>query len=135
MVGNSSAEKALPSVGDGDDQLSIRLRCAHTHAAAVRKLDGIAEQVDHHLLDTRLVGVGLADVVGHVLFQLHAGLDQRADGVTAGGDQFLHIERLGIHIHPTRLDLRQIQQIVDHSQEVIRCTIHLLEVFLLLIGK
>ena len=82
---------------------------------------GIAEQVDQALAHFGLVGIHVADsaVLADNQFKTIAFPgQQRADG---GGDiarHFGHLERFGVYFHLFRLDLGQVEDIVDEAQKM-----------------
>src|SRR5437899_1169526 len=92
---------------------------AHHHFAALGELDCIAHQVEydlaqpHRVAEQRIGGVG-PDFIGE-LEALSVGPErQRFHGVAQGLAQG---ERDGLDLQPPRLDLREIQNIVDDRQE------------------
>ena len=63
--------------------------------------------------------------------------DQRLDRVPHIGDQFCHVECLQVQLHLARLDLGQVQDVVDQPQQMSRRIIdarQVLGLFLLSLG-
>jgi len=88
------AGDARPAVLNRDRQLPVRAPRPHLHPALVGKPSGIAQQIDDHLADARLVAVHLA----------HPRLDVGMKIEALAGEQGLdHIEGfIDDHFHPAR---------------------------------
>ena len=96
------------------------------------ELHRVAEQVDDDLLEAELVGLHQADVVGHLHGELdavlHGSLADDRDGVVQGGG---HGEDCRLQPHLARLDLGQVQDLVEQLQEVSARAVDVAEVLLL----
>ena len=103
------------------------------HNAMLGELVGVAHQIEQRLADSRLVGVHLADILRTVEDDLVAVLGRRGgDGGDHIVDQRRDGEGLDVHVHPAGFDLRQVQDVVDELQQVVRRAQHALERFELL---
>ncbi len=86
---------------------------------AAAELDGIADQVDEHLAQARRVGQHLqreARVDEQLQVDLVAGR-HRQQRVADAFDQFVQCQRLALQIQSPRLDLREVEDLVDDAQE------------------
>tara|TARA_B100000700_G_scaffold313296_1_gene398114 strand:+ start:611 stop:1018 length:408 start_codon:yes stop_codon:yes gene_type:complete len=81
------------------------------------------------------MGVCLAYFRSDYLPELNAFLDQWIDCVTRRGDCFAHADRCSIHVHATGFDLRQVEQVVDHGQEIAGRLIDLVQVLAIAVGQ
>ncbi len=99
------------------------------HFAPLGELDGIADQVDQHLLE--LVGVCLQS--GQVV--LDPGRQCQATGFCL---HLHHVDQLGnqrsgaggvdLQLHAPGLDLRQVENVVDQAEQVLAVAVNLLRV-------
>ena len=94
---------------------------AQHHFAGSRELDGVAEHVQQHLPKTALIaeqhlGHGGSDMAGEL-----DALLRRADREQLGGiaDGFTRVELGAFEIEPPRLDLREVEDVVDDRRAVI----------------
>ena len=122
-----------PRVADGHHQLAGLPSCAQRDGATGgSELHRVAEQVDDDLLEAELVGLHQADVVGHLHGELdavlHGSLADDRDGVVQGGG---HREDCRLQPHLARLDLGQVQDLVEQLQQVSARAVDVAEVLLL----
>ena len=85
------------------------------------ELDGISHQVHEDLPDpARIADQGLRHVAGNAEQKLQALL-QRAEGEHAGriADDLAEIESDVLHLHFAGLDLREVEDVVDQSQQAV----------------
>ena len=90
-----------------------------TLAPVGRELDGVADQVEQHLLEPQLVGGDVGRRVRGVEAELHAVLagalahqrEHALDGVPRR-------EGRDVQLHPARLDLGQVEHVVEQGEEV-----------------
>ena len=127
---------ADPGVADLHHQLGVGGAGVHPHLAARGgELDRVAEQVVHHLLEFALVGtnfqVGGLDVVGEGEV---APLAERADHVAHLSERRGHGERLVGELHPPRLDLAEVEHVVDQLEQVAPRGVDVLQALLPLRG-
>src|SRR5262249_6537712 len=113
-----SGRNTNPCIRDRDHQVCTLLYSPQAHLSCFRKLQCIAEEVDDNLAQPGLVRVGLSDLVGDLVQQLHSRLDQRTHRLTAGHQQLFDLELGRFHLHPSSLDLGKVQNVVDQVQEV-----------------
>ena len=119
LVGLGDADAG---VGDGDgDVVAVAPRGEPDGAARGREGDGVAQQVEQHLLDALLVGHHPTDVGRAV--ELH--LQGLAPGPLAG--QVEDTDQHGVQVHGVQLeghgaglDGGQVQDIADHRGQVLR---------------
>ena len=109
------------SVAHGDAQwLSIRLHLDDDgDHATLGELERVPDEVDEHLLHARRVGVNGSDRIGNVRTQRNgavAGLPLELRECLA--DQRIEHDGRQIERHPPRLDLGQVQDVVDQPEEV-----------------
>ena len=97
--------------------------------ALARELVGVAQQVEQALLYLGLVGaeaanIGWADHFDDILTLVCQRLDNRQHLLK----QSLNVYRLDEDIHLSGLDLRQVENVVDQSQQMPAGTFDLLQV-------
>jgi len=130
---------ADPGVANREDELvgppfEDTRRDLHEDLAASRELDGIADEVRENLAKARHVS-------GHEL--RHARLDEvaevqpllrgrRAEQVESSFDALVEIERLRLEIEPARLDLREVEDVVDQHEQHVAALPHRFDEFTLL---
>ena len=86
-----------------------------------RVADGIAEQVEERLFQASAVGDHLADIVGAVEGEHDPLVAAALPGeVKDAGHHVVDVHRLQIEREPSRLDHRQVQDIVDQAEELAR---------------
>src|SRR5882762_10945848 len=88
-------------------------------AAFGSELDGVGQQVQEHLLHLALVGADRT----HPLVDRAAERDAAAAGPLADQGQRVvdgarEIEVCRLQLHPPRLDLREVEDVVDEREEV-----------------
>ena len=85
-----------------------------------RELDGVGEQVDQDLLDGALVGDDVGKISRHAADQVDAGLAraQRHQVAAAVPITGAGVERLRRDLEVATLDLRHVENAVDHRQQV-----------------
>src|SRR5690606_5529916 len=87
--------------------------------AVLGELGAVAEQIEQALLDLGQIRPEFPYVIRTAHLELVVVLgDQRADDRLYFAHQSRQVEGLDINIHPTRLDLRQIEDVVDNSEQV-----------------
>src|SRR3990170_3602862 len=121
-------------IGDRHRHRPAVQRRAHGDLASLRsELDRVGQKVEQHLLDLALVGHDLTDPRVHVDLEPDAvargALPDERQRVVERGWQ---VEGLGLQLHPARLDLRQVENIVDQREEVLPGGQDVIEVLLLL---
>ncbi len=91
----------------------------HAHRALVGELDGVAEEVDQHLPQAGAVGV---KHLGHAVVDLKPQFQPLGGGL--GRDhrhgvfkECANLERLRIEFELARLQLGEIQDVVDHTEQ------------------
>src|SRR5690606_25653091 len=86
------------------------------YLAVSREFGAVAEQVEKTLLDLGQIRSELADVIRADYLELVVVLgDQRANDRLYFAHERCQIERLEINVHPARLDLRQVENVIDDS--------------------
>src|SRR5262249_36311935 len=99
-----------------------------------RELHGIGQEVEEHLLHLALVGHHLADARVHVHREPDAvargPLLDKGEGVVEGRGK---VEGQRLQLHAPRLDLGEVEDVVDEGEEVLARGQDVLEVFLLLL--
>ena len=92
---------------------------ADHHLAFGRELDGIAAQVDQHLLQAQ-------DVADQAARQRGVDLEQHLDGLVGGTggedraqppDELVRVEGLRVQQHLSGFDLREVQDVVEQPQQ------------------
>ena len=89
------------------------------HLALLRELDRVREQVEQHLPQPGRVA---DDPCRHAVVDEAAELDvllggARRDDVERALDALAEIERLALELEPARLDLREVEDVVDDAQQ------------------
>ena len=107
----------------------------YSHFSFLGELERVAQQVDDDLPHPGLVRIGHPDVVGDLGDQDHAGFHQKTDRFASGGDQALDIKTPVSDLHPSGLDFRQVEKVVDQAQQVIRALSDLHQVLPVPLGK
>ena len=122
-------------VGHGDlDHPVDRRRPDLDPPALRRELDRIGQQVQDHLPDLPLVGADLLQP----LIDGQAQCDATPPGPLAHQGQGV-VERRGqvevrqFQLHPARLDLGQVEDVVDQGQEVLSRGVDVLQILVLLL--
>ena len=90
----------------------------------------VAHEIEQRLADSGLVGMHLADILRTVDDDFVAVL--RRHGADRGDyvvDQRRDGEGLDVHVHPAGFDLRQVQNVVDEFQQMVRRTQYALQRF------
>src|SRR4030095_3132101 len=107
-------------VGDRHLDGAVRGYCPHGDPPALRgELHGVGEEVEEHLLDLALVG---DDVLERLV-------DRELEREIVAGGPFAYqrervleshseIERPELQLHPARLDLGEVQDVVDQREQV-----------------
>ena len=119
--------------GSGRD----RILDFHQNLARSRELDAVAEQVHEHLPEPGHVpGHVLWNRIVHLVSQFEAFLGspggQQVQGVLNAGT---HLEWLVFQLQLARLDLREVQDVVDDGEQGIAAGINGLHVAMLLVGQ
>ncbi len=114
--------------------LALRQRHAHHHLALGRELDGVAGQVDQHLLQPQGVAVQQARHVrlhhdGQLQF-LVAGAHGHGGGQRV--EDFIELEFGRRQFHAARLDLGEVEHVVEDGQQRLARHAHHGQVFALL---
>ena len=103
---------------------------ANFEGALAGELVGVAQEVEQALLDLGLIGTEAADIAwADHLDDIPALVGERLDDRQHLLDQGLNVHRLDEHIHLPGLDLRQVENVVDQSQQVPAGTLDPLQVF------
>ena len=117
-----------PGVADFDRHFTSASPCPHTDPATIRReLDGIREQVYQDL--TRVARVG-EQVAGMIVVEAELDGPRLRQGLDRGEDlehQLADLHRLGVHLHPSRLDLGHVEEVVDQPQQVLAARVDRLE--------
>ena len=87
--------------------------------AALGELDGVADEVDQDLAEAAGVAdQGVGHVVGDVEGQLQALLvGPQAERPHRVAQAVAEVERAGVELELARLDLGEVEDVVDHRQE------------------
>ncbi len=93
----------------------------HDAAPGRRELEGVGQEIEEHLLDLALVGADCAQTRVDVVRELDAmpicALAHEDQRVLDGAGE---VEFGGLELHPSRLDLGQVEDVVDEREEVPR---------------
>ena len=129
-------------VPDGEGQLGERPRAVRTvgrhrqdHLAPLGELDRVREQVQEHLAEARHVpddrgGGAVADQIGEVEPLLGGAGGHE---IERGLDALAEVERLGLELELPRLDLGEVEDVVDDGQERVAALADDLRVLALLV--
>ena len=111
-----------PDAGIGNHQhdfIAEQAGADHHLAAIGGEFHRVGEQVDDDLLDGAAIG-------HHGNGPLDIGIDHQALVLGAPGhhaqrfrQRFGQIERLHVELHPAGFDLRHIQDVVDHFEQIV----------------
>ena len=113
---------ANAGIGDFQEHVAILPPSRKGNRSVCRRVaDGIAEQVEERLFQASPVGGHLADIVGAVELER----DPLVGAALLGEAKYarhhvVDVHRLQIEREPSRLDHRQVQDIVDQAQELPR---------------
>ena len=89
------------------------------HAALLGEFEGVPQQVEENLLDLRPVAEDIADLGFHLAcHEKLLGPRQRAEAVDALGHQPLDIDFAPVQLGLPRLQLGDVEQVVDQSEQV-----------------
>ena len=117
---------------DGDFHVAARTRQMHVDAAAVAgELHGVGEEIEEHLLQRAAVGLQhqmLRPVAIERDVALGGGL---AHHLHAVGDDVGEIHIADIERHAAGLDLRHVEDVVDHLQQIGAARIDIAGIFLI----
>ena len=95
--------------------------CLHVDGAAVDvELDGVREQVEDDLLQAQLVGPDVVEARLDLQREGHVAAARRARGpwTSPCSRTATRETRRRLELHPPRLDLRQVEDLVDQLQQV-----------------
>src|SRR3989442_4821654 len=111
---------ADPAIAHADPQLRALTLGRDAHAARLRELDGVAQQVQEDLLELWAVRKDAADIRGDTGAQLELlVLGQGADTLDALRNQRLDLDLAAVELRLPRLELGDIQEVVDEHQQVL----------------
>jgi hypothetical protein len=97
--------------------------------AAIGELGGVGQEVEHQLPQLEPIGDDAGGAVAHAGCEEHVlALERLLDRGDALLDELPHVDRLLHHLHPARLDLRQVEDVVDERQEGARVRLDYVEV-------
>src|SRR5260221_2344390 len=89
--------------------------------AVVSELGGIAGEIDERLTQPLRIGMSTAEIDGTVdLDAVAVLLSQRTDGGRDLLDERRGVDRFEMHFHLAGIDLRQVKNIVDQRQQMLR---------------
>ena len=117
LVGRLDADAR---VGHGDvDLVALAPRTYGDAASVGRELHGVAQQVEHHLLEPQLVGRDRAEVAVRLEAQPYA-VQRRplAHQRQCLADDVVHGERRDVELHPAGLDLGQVEDVAEQGEQV-----------------
>ena len=103
---------------------------------ALGELDGVGKKVVEDLLDSHLVGVQEAEI--GIDGGVHVEVLLCRQGAHRGedpADEHGGVERLLFQVHPPRLDLGEVQDVVDHVQQVLPAVADPAQVLALLVRE
>src|SRR5437899_4772708 len=126
---------ADPGVADRDlEPAGIAMRRYVDAAAVGRELDRVGQEVDEDLLHLALVGLNVAQrrIDAHLQSDI-VPLRTLAHQRHRIGERRSDIECRQVELHPARLDLRQVEDVVDESQQVLARRIDVVQVIRLLL--
>src|SRR2546428_620832 len=111
---------ADPGVGDRHLDGAVRGQRTHVDPAALgREFHGVGQQIQEHLLELALVG---DDVLERLVDRqverepvAHGSFAYQRERVL---ERHTEIERPGVQLHPSRLDLREVEDVVDQREQV-----------------
>src|SRR5213593_2355298 len=111
---------ADPGVGDGHLDGPVRVQRTHVDPTALgRELHGVGQQIQEHLLELALVG---DDVLERLVDRqverepvTHGPFAYQRERVLEGHAE---IERPELQLHPSRLDLGEVEDVVDQREQV-----------------
>ncbi len=93
--------------------------CGHFDSALFRELDRVADEVHQELPEPRRVGDdGFGDAAVPLARDIDSLLLRRALKIETASAMMLCGAAHGIEIDLARLDLRQVENVVDHTQQV-----------------
>ena len=118
-------------VGDHQDDRILPPPAANDHPAVVgRELDGVGQQIDDDLLDRPAVGDDRYRA-------FDVGFEREVLVVGAPGhhaqrfrQRLRQVERLHVELHAAGLDLRHVQDVVDHFEQIVAAGENVVAVFL-----
>jgi hypothetical protein len=112
-----------PDPGVGHRDRHVRARRASVHpdgSAGWGELDRVGQQVEQYLAQAELVGPHRRHVVvDESLEDQAATVSALPDQTSRSLDESRDIERRGLQDHLARLDLRQVEDVVEQSQQVL----------------
>src|SRR5207249_4606439 len=131
---------ADPGIGDGHLDGAVRVQRPHVDPAALgRELHGVGQQIQEHLLELALVGDDVLDRLVDCQVErepvAHAPFAYQRERVLEGHAE---IERPELQLHPSRLDLGEVEDIVDQREQVApgaQDDAHVLSLFLVQFAK
>src|SRR6202022_4654274 len=108
------------SIPDTDHQLRSLALGRDAHATGLCEFDGVAQQVQQDLLELWSVGKDASDLGRDVGGQLELlVLGQRAHALDALRNQRLDLDLAAVELRFARLELGDVQQVVDQDQEML----------------
>ena len=120
------------AVADPDDDPVPARACLpldfQAHLSVVGELGRVAEEVEEDLAHAGHVGAHGADVLQADLEHVGVLLDQGLDGGPDLVDEVADLEALEEQLHFARLDLGEVEDVVDEGQEVLARAVDLPEV-------
>ena len=100
----------------------------------IGELDGVGEEVDQDLAQPQRVGLDRRQLSRQPGLDAQALLlGQRPDLVDDLADQLTEVDPFGGDLHLARLDLAQVEDLVDQAEERVAALVHLGHVLLLLL--
>ncbi len=107
------------------------------HLATVRELDSISQQVHHHLSQPgRVACYSLGHVGPDIAHQLQAFLaGPNAEGPYGLFEAFTQVEERALKLHPSGLNFRVVQNVVNHREQRICGGFDHAQKFPLLVGE